>query len=73
MMVKKVGFASLMDGVELPKSDFHFEVLGDLDECSAVLALARSNSDDVEVNAALKTMHKKTSLNADGDGGRSSR
>lgn len=53
-MAKKVGFSSLMDGLELPKSDFHFKVLGDLDECSAALAMARSISNDFEVDASLK-------------------
>jgi ATP:cob(I)alamin adenosyltransferase len=62
MTAKHVGFSSLMDGKELPKSDFHFAVLGDLDECSSALALARSNSKDTEINASLKTMQKDLSL-----------
>ena len=60
-MAKRVGFSSLMDGEELPKSDLHFEVLGDLDECSAALALARSSSNDYEVNTTLKAIQKDIS------------
>ncbi len=62
MMVKKIGFSSLIDGAELPKSDFHFEVLGDLDECSAAIAVARSHNEDAEVQAALKTVQEDLSL-----------
>lgn len=62
MMVKRIGFSSLMDGVELPKSDFHFQVLGDLDECSAGLALARSHIEDAGVKTALKTVQEDLSM-----------
>jgi cob(I)alamin adenosyltransferase len=61
MMVKKVGFSTLLDSVELTKSDLHFDVLGALDECSAALAVARSVSDDAETKAALKTMQQDLS------------
>lgn len=61
-MGKKVGYSNLMDGRELPKSDFHFEVLGDLDECSAAIALARSFSDDSEVKEVLKSIQKDLSM-----------
>jgi cob(I)alamin adenosyltransferase len=60
--MKKVGYSSLMDGRELPKSDFHFEVLGDLDECSAAIALARSFIDDAGVKEVLKTIQKDLSM-----------
>ena len=61
-MVKKIGYSSLMDGTDLPKSDLHFQVLGDLDECSAALALARSVCKDAELNANLKAIQKDLSL-----------
>ena len=60
--MKKVGYSSLMDGRELPKSDFHFEVLGDLDECSAAIALARSFIDNAGVTEVLKTIQKDLSM-----------
>lgn len=62
MMAKSIGFSSLMDSTKLPKSDFHFEVLGDLDECSAALALARSSGDDAEVNKVLKAIQIDLSM-----------
>lgn len=61
-MAKRVGYSSLMNGVELPKGDFHFEVLGDLDECSAALALARSNNQDEDIKLSLKAIQKDLSL-----------
>ena len=36
------GFSSLADGKPLPKSDMRFEVLGDIDELSAAVALCRA-------------------------------
>lgn len=60
-MAKRVGFSSLINGMELPKSDLHFEVLGVLDECSAAMAVARSTSEDAETKEALKTMQQDLS------------
>jgi len=60
-MAKRVGFASLMDGMELPKGDLHFEVLGVLDECSAAMAVARSTSEDAVAKEAIKTMQQDLS------------
>ena len=60
-MARRVGFSSLMNGVELPKGDLHFEVLGALDESSAAIAMARSTSKDVETNGVLKTIQEDLS------------
>ena len=40
------GFSSLADGNLLPKSDICFEVLGDIDELSAVIGLCRAAGGD---------------------------
>jgi len=60
-MAKRVGFSSLLNGMELPKSDLHFEVLGVLDECSAAMAMTRCTSEDAETKGALKTMQEDLS------------
>ena len=60
-MARRVGFSSLINGMELPKGDLHFEVLGVLDECSAVMAVARSTSEDAEAKEALKTIQQDLS------------
>ncbi len=61
-MKKRVGFSNLIDGKELPKSDYHFEVLGNLDECSAALALVRSYCDNDEDKKVFKAIQKDLSL-----------
>ncbi|MEA4813211.1 MAG: ATP:cob(I)alamin adenosyltransferase [Anaerolineaceae bacterium] len=61
-MPKKIGYSSLADGAELSKSDFHFDVLGSIDECSAAIALAKSLHQEAGTRALLTEIQKDLSF-----------
>ena len=50
------GFSSLADGNLLPKSDICFEVLGDIDELSAVIGLCRAAGGDKKFTDGLQKL-----------------
>lgn len=53
------GESSLINGRKLRKDDLLFETLGDLDELSAALGVARASSADRKINETLLEIQKK--------------
>lgn len=55
------GSSSLFDGERLPKSSLEFELIGSLDEVTALIGLAVSFSGDDKITAILKQIQKELS------------